>query len=273
LYYQLINSGTYNLTAVYEPFRGVSEATSNTVPFTLNPGGSITGLVTRAADATPIEGALITVLQAGNVIAMASTDVSGNYSFPELPAGTFTLRASRSGFLNSIQEDIVVVLGENTIVNFSLARLLAFGELQIVLIWGETPTDLDSHLWLPLEMPYHIAFFEQGNKDDCPFAELDVDDVTSFGPETVTISQRVASGIYRYAIHYFSLTPAMTQSGARVQVFDASGLVVTYDIPTEGEGVWWNVFEMDSATGAITEINTIGADPAPYANTTSGCVL
>ena len=89
-----------------------------------------------------------------------------------------------------------------------------------------------------------------------PYAELDVDDITSFGPETVTIAQRF-SGTYQYKVYQYSSDGNLPTSGGRVALYDATGLVNSWNIPTSGTGRWWNVFNIDGDTGAITSINTI----------------
>lgn len=268
--YQLVSSGTYSITAVYEPFRGIQASTSNTITFTVGAGGSISGTVTNATTGQPISGATIKAMQNGNVLDTATTDGSGNYTFPELPPGTYTLEASAPGFLRSTQEDVQVIAGQNTVVNFSLSPLMALGEMRLVLTWGQDPRDLDSHLWLPEETPYHIAYFRKGNLEVCPFAQLDRDDTSFFGPETITIKKRF-EGTYVYAVHKYSGIGELTTSEAQVNVYDSTGLIATFNVPTEGTGRWWNVLTIDGATGAITEINVIGDDPAPYADTDAGC--
>ncbi len=269
--YQLIGSGTYDITAVYESFRGVDEAASNTLTITVSPGGSLSGTVTNATDGFALAGATVSAIQNGFVLTSVTTDASGNYSIPELPAGTYALEIQASGFLRSSADEVQVTAGENAVVSLSLSPLLALGELRLVLTWGGSPRDLDSHLWLPIETPYHIYYSRPGNLDDCPFALLDVDDTYSFGPETITIRERFLQGTYVYSINNYSGSPSLTESEAQVQVFDSTGLIATLNVPTEGEGLFWNVLSIDGATGAITEINTLGGTPEPYPDTTIGC--
>jgi hypothetical protein len=120
-------------------------------------------------------------------------------------------------------------------------------------------------------VPYHVYYSRKGSAESCPFAQLDVDDTTAYGPETVTIRQRITQGTYVYAIYNYSGFPAITESGAQVQVFDSTGLLTTLNVPVTGEGRWWNVLTIDGATGAISEVNTITGDAAPYGDTTLGC--
>ena len=141
---------------------------------------------------------------------------------------------------------------------------LAQGEIRIVLTWGATPLDLDSHLWLPASNPYHIYYGDKGNCTVFPRACLDVDDQTSYGPETVTIKQRY-TGTYVYAVYNYSSDPSITQSNGRVQVYGPTGLLAQYAIPTSGSGRWWYVFDLNGATGQLTTRNVIRTtSPGPY---------
>ena len=132
-------------------------------------------------------------------------------------------------------------------------------ELKIVLTWGETPLDLDSHLYTPLidGLSYHIYYLDKGTLSEVPYACLDIDDMSSYGPETIWI-ETFYPGTYIYKVYNFSGTESLTTSSASVSVIDRDGVIATFDVPTTGTGLWWTVFEIDGATMAITPINTIG---------------
>lgn len=269
--YNLIRSGDYQLKAVYSGHWGLPQTESDAVSLTIQPGGSIAGTISDAETGNPIADATVMVTQDGDLFDTATSGTDGSYSIPELPAGTYTLEARAAGFLRNTRENVQVTANETTTVNFSLSPLLISGELRLVLTWGQDPRDLDSHLWLPPETPYHIAYFRGGSEEACPFARLDIDDTSSFGPETITMAQRFA-GTYLYAVHRFSGIGTLSGSGAQVQAFDSTGLLATFTAPATGAGDWWQVLTIDGTTGAITEINQIGDDPAPYADTNAGCL-
>jgi hypothetical protein len=96
---------------------------------------------------------------------------------------------------------------------------------------------------------------------------LDVDDLASFGPETITIAQ-VLPGQYTYAVNHFSPDATLAGSGARVQVFSGSSLLQTFTVPTTGTGRWWTVFTLSG--GTITLVNTIGTTPPLPTNCSIG---
>ena len=64
--------------------------------------------------------------------------------------------------------------------------------LRIVLTWGEYPWDLDSHLYgkdkLTDSDVFHTCYWAKNYyQGSTAIAKLDVDDTTSYGPETTTI--------------------------------------------------------------------------------------
>ncbi len=79
-------------------------------------GGTLSGTVTAMVGGAPIAGATLTL---GN--RTATTDGSGFYSFPGLPAGTYpSLTASAPGYNPSTVNSIVVTDGNTTTQDFSL---------------------------------------------------------------------------------------------------------------------------------------------------------
>lgn len=124
--------------------------------------------------------------------------------------------------------------------------------LRIVLTWGKTPRDLDSHLSFPNN---HIYFGAKlGRKTN-----LDVDDTTSYGPETITIDKKLEGQRYVYAIHDFSNTSstnstAMSKSHARVEVYVGQTMIRSYNASPNKEGTAWIVFGIDEK-GAFHDIN------------------
>lgn len=217
--------------------------------------GTVTGRVVNAVNAQGIAGAQVCVLSGQ----CTTSNAQGNYTIANVDAGPRTVRASANGFV-TLQQATNVPAGGTVTLNFALSPILGQGEIRIVLTWGATPRDLDSHLWLPPANPFHIYFANKGNCTVFPYACLDVDDVFSYGPETVTIKQRF-NGTYVYGVYNWSNDAAITSSGGRVQVYGASGLVAQYNVPTSGNGRWWYVFDLNGNTGQITPRNVIQNNP------------
>jgi len=234
--------------------------------------GSISGIVTDAQTGQGLANVELK-LDHGSLSTWSQSD--GSYRFSDLPVNgeysTYRITATKVGYDIAERSDIQVYPGEETSnINIALnpAIIGPSGEYRIVLTWGENPRDLDSHLWTPsIEgSTYHVWYVDMGSLDSPPYANLDVDDITSYGPETVTIST-VYPGIYTYAVHHYNFWSddygTITTSGAVVKIYSNVGLLREFSVPTteSGSGWWWRVFTLDGSTGEITEINTITADP------------
>lgn len=255
--YNFVRSGTYAVRLLYTAGYGLPLTQSEPIFIHVGAGGRLNGLVTDATTAQPIADATVSVFKQEIPIDKATTDSDGNYNFPELPAGVYTVEIHATGRLHTTRSNISIQKGESTTINASLSPFLANGALRMVLTWGESPVDLDAHLWLPASMPVHISFTNHGALTACPFATLDADSMNGFGPETITIARRYPSGSYLYAVHNYNQSPDLSRSQAQVQLFDASGLLATFSVPTQGIGSWWVVFRLDGETGRIAEVNRL----------------
>lgn len=125
--------------------------------------------------------------------------------------------------------------------------------LRVVLTWGQSPSDLDSHMIFPGN---NIYFNSKTGTD----AELDVDDTDSYGPETITLQKKHYGESYVYAVHDFSNrtntgSTALSESQAKVFVYMGQSLVRTYYVPTNRTGNLWTVFRM-TGSGDFQDINT-----------------
>jgi len=137
-------------------------------------------------------------------------------------------------------------------------------DYKFILTWGQDPADLDSYLWTPdIEgSTYQVWYGSRGSETTAPYAWLDVDDVTSYGPEVMTIVD-LYPGTYIYAVNEYSGLGTITTSGAQVQVYQGRDLIGTYSVPTtpSEDYWWWYVGTVDGATGEFTLINTIQSSP------------
>ena len=83
-------------------------------------------------------------------------------------------------------------------MSYALSPVLTnLDAVRIVLNWGERPYDLDSHIVFPGN---HVYFSEMSGTD----AQLDVDDVNGYGPETITLSPKREGWRYVYAVHDYN---------------------------------------------------------------------
>jgi len=129
--------------------------------------------------------------------------------------------------------------------------------VQAILSWGEDPSDLDSHLVGPSGLGmFHVYYSAKGSLADEPYANLDTDDTTSFGPEVVSIS-RVQPGTYRYSVRHYSGEGNIEQSGARVELVIPSIGIYRYTPPANqplGTDVWRVVDLVVDSDGVLTVI-------------------
>ena len=225
-------------------------------------GSILTGLVTDAVNGNPVPNALVSVAGLNDY-----TDASGNYTITNIPAGilnanftatptsgsghlavqftdlsaegTHTVTASATGYTNYSNSQVVIPEGDTIELQISLSPTLASGQIRFVLTWGELPTDLDSHLKTPVieDSAYHIYWNNQGSATTPPYAILDIDDITSYGPETTTIYE-IKPGEYHYYIYNYTESPDITTSNAVVQIYNENGLLHTLQVPTTGTGLY-----------------------------------
>ncbi len=233
--------------------------------------GTISGNVLNATTGQPIVGVANLELYTGANSTTGSpiaifTATQAFYQFSAI-AGTYTLVARATNFSTSSRT--VVSPGANQTAggqNIFIAPTASVGSLRIVLSWGATPSDLDSHLTGPgpNQSTFWIFYAQPGSCTVSPFACLDVDHVDGNGPETLTIAQRL-TGRYVYSVHNYSAgmnsagDPGLSRSSARVDVYGSTGLVRSYSVPAQ-PGTLWTVFDWDGTT--FRTINTVsGAAP------------
>ncbi len=215
--------------------------------------------------------------KAGPIVASTNADADGNYTVSDLPSGNYTAEVRYINYATNWADLIVCGYDDGNPGNDDLPDQnivlspLADGNFRIVLTWGETPKDVDAHLYTPSisGQAYHIFYRSacRGDRDAPPYADLDIDDRNSFGPETITIAQ-FAPGTYNYIVHNYGGQNDPDDGGdlgsGRVQVFDETGNLVRTFYSPGGGGYFWNVFSIDGATKAITPINTMGGGSNPH---------
>lgn len=226
--------------------------------------GTISGRITNALTGQGLSGATLRLragvgVSAGAIVATATTTSTGDYTLSAV-SGSYTVEIALVNFVTTYF--VTVAVGGQTLSqqNSSISPVLTGNDIRIVLTWGVSPSDLDSHLTGPSGSGrFHVYYSSRSATG----AILDVDDVTSYGPETITISQ-FTSGTYRYSVHDYSnggssVSTAMSNvSGAQVRVFQGSTQIATFNVPSGRTGNLWTVFEIDGATRNLTPVNTVG---------------
>jgi hypothetical protein len=193
----------------------------------------------------------------------ATTNSSGVASFTALTQGAASLTVSDTGFVSATQGATLVCTSTNVIaVALSPASGqvggLSTGQFRVILNWGLNPNDLDSHMTGPNAdgSRWHVNF---ANESDGGICALDVDDTTSYGPETITCPESSLSslrnGVYRYSVHQYAGSGTIGTSGATVRLEFANGTVYNYSPPAAswiGDDDVWTVFELTVNNGTIS---------------------
>lgn len=142
-------------------------------------------------------------------------------------------------------------------------------EYRIELTWGSEPADLDSHLsyYNNGNRLMHVYYGNRtGSVNGQNIANLDTDDMSSYGPETVTVSvtsQLLNGGIFKYSVQDFTnknstSSNKLSMSGAVVRVYKGNDLVVTFNVPKNNVGTVWHVFEItENGIVSINEFENI----------------
>lgn len=192
-----------------------------------------------------------------------TTNSSGKYSISNVPVGYYTIEASLNGYVTGHSNIIVLSDGAKDDFDFTITPTLSDDEIRIVLTWGSSPSDLDSHLIgkSPANNSFNVYYSNKVYKfEGMEMANLDVDDTSSYGPETITILEDIY-GTYTYAVHDYShksssASTALSFSNAVVRVFIGSTQVAEYHVPTDQIGTYWTVFQIDGS-GHILPINSV----------------
>lgn len=238
--------------------------------------GTASGVISDAATGTGVAGLTLIVRKGMSgttpsftTVATAETTAGGVYTLEGLPAGNYCveIKDNRAGMPTSnryVSNSFnVKVLGGKTIgnQNATVSTRMMMGQLRIVLEWGEKPRDMDSHFYVPMPTGgwYEVYF---GNKryedsDRTLIAMLDVDDTTSFGPETTTLYVP-SNGDFYFSVYNWSGETGINNSNATVKVYAEAKNVPAYvfSIPTNATDYrWWRVFKYDGSSRKVLPIN------------------
>jgi hypothetical protein len=208
----------------------------------------------------------------------ATTNSSGIATLSNLPAGAASVAVTASGYVATSQIATLGCTSTNT-VTIALspstgAGSLTSGQFRVVLTWGQNPYDLDSHLTGPASdgSRWHVYYSDKTAGDICG---LDVDDTSSYGPETVTCprtdttNNALRPGVYRYSVHHYGGSANIGTAGTSVRLEFGNGTVYTYTPPTtatySSSKDVWTVFELTVNTNGtvnVAPVNTVTNEPS-----------
>jgi len=219
-----------------------------------------TGSVLPGASVVITEG----VAEGGPNVGTFTTDAQGIVMIA-LDSGDYHLTITKDGFISSsgsmtLQPDVT---NRST---WALSRELGENEFRIVLTWGSSPNDLDSHLlgYYPGTSDTFRVYYN--SKVAGSYANLDVDDTSSYGPETTTISGLPDRPLL-YCVHDYSNrsnfnSMALSNSSATVQVMRHTETLATYTVSPNRQSVVWNLFWL-MPDGSIVTVDEYTSENLP----------
>ncbi len=249
---------------------------SATAPTTTPSCAELNIVATNAVTGLALQNAIISI----NGFS-ATTTIEGFASIAGLLQGRFEVSISHPDYTGG---DRIVDLNCEQAKTISLALnptqgeyALLPNEVRIISTWGTDPIDVDAHLTGPCpdlaagelneEERFHVYWY---NPNHCNgMVNLDVDDVSSYGPETVTIKPPTGSdvlqeGVYRYTLYQYEGMGTLDQTAA-VELIIGNSAPRTFYPPLTGqdvlipdvEGNVWNVFELYVDPLGVISIRTI----------------
>ena len=227
--------------------------------------GTVSGKIINAVNGAGIQAHLAirqgANMKTGQILKELDTSAQGTYSV-DLPEGKYTILATANGFMDEYFTVTVVRGMTMANQNLTMSSTLSVGEIRIVLEWGSTPNDLDSHLvgTSSAGSSVHVSYQNMtATVNGTTIATLDVDDTSGYGPETTTITDG-SGGSYEFMVYDYtnlnnSSSTALANSGATVKVYIGGQQPQVFSVPA-GTGTIWHVCKIEN--GTVTGINTIG---------------
>jgi len=225
--------------------------------------GTLSGTVVDAQTGEPLSGVSVGLSGSGGA---TNTDAGGAFALASVAVGSYSITASLEGYVASAGT-VTIADGQTTQTVIALVALSA-GDGQnvvVVLSWGSAPEDLDLHMSGPDggSGRFHAYY---SNTNPVSFVFLDLDDTSSFGPETMTVSAadgQFVVGDYHVWVHKFSSTPAFNVSGATVTIFAGGAQLAQYALSgapsDEAVDIWEVVHFTLDADGNVTALGPVNA--------------
>lgn len=195
-----------------------------------------------------------------------AVDGNQNGAMLDLDPGAHTIDLEAPDYCPA-KAKVVASSGQISEKKVPLSPKIAANEIaRVILNWGPSPKDLDSHLLLPksplLKTKKARHIFYPSNqmkamlKNGAKAGELDIDYTNSEGFETITIYKEL-KGTYQYAVFQYSDDGSIDTSEATVELKTNGCEGKHYQAPSNCRQKWWHVFnlEFDGATVKIVEKN------------------
>ena len=229
-----------------------------------NLNGTVHGLVNDALEGVSLEDVDVKFRKGWNNKAgsyvknfngrdIETTTIADGTFLAFLAQGAYTVELKKEGYITTYYNVLSLRDGIENNIAMSLTPVLQEDEYRIVLSWGGTPSDLDSHL-LYYKDGFKIFHVSYNNKkayiDGENVATLDLDDTDGFGPETITITvdaDLIEDGELKYCVHNYSGGyDNLSASNATVRIYRGNKLIKEYSVTQNQKALVWHVFNIDS---------------------------
>lgn len=215
---------------------------------------TFTGKILDAITGLGISGALVKIVPGldnslGTMYAQTITNQDGTFNFESVPSNNYTVISTQEGYITTTNNIQLISTTNGNVITHDYTLPPYSEDTRVVLTWGTTPYDLDSHFvkMVNSSQMWHIYYSDQTTISN--EANLDVDDTSSYGPETITISTLENNATYKYYVHNYSdsesvQSSTLSNSGAQVKIY-RNNQEFTYNVPNL-PGTVWKVFEISN---------------------------
>lgn len=222
--------------------------------------GTLSGVVVDAVTGKGVAGAVLTFMpkSSSNMTVVRETDPKGAFR-TELEADDYKINVEAENYVSETFEFTVrqgeSYSGEQFVISPELSE-----EARIILEWGAQPVDLDSYLAGSaggLNNIWVCFSDKRASSGGNIIAELDLDDINGYGPETTTIYD--LDGEYQFLVFDYHVTGTMAQYGATVKVYMPGEDPVVIELsPDSGVENLWEVCRIDH--GKLEIVNAPNTD-------------
>jgi Carboxypeptidase regulatory-like domain len=270
--------GTYRIQTHVDGYEAHAQTVSvndNPTPLSISLQGPavISGRIINSQTGTGLAGATLRFFRTGSSSGRVAdspvlypdlttvSDQAGLFEINDAPTGWFMAMIEKDGFFVREMDKVSLAEGLNEVRDLTLVDIPESGAIRIVLLWGETPNDLDSHLTGPDGANRFHMYWD--NKTPTGYVSLDLDDQEQYGPETTTITNPVP-GLYRYSVHNYlhgwyepEGAAQIAASPTVVEVYNATGMLHSFTAPAvSGNATTWRVFELNVTSNVtLTPVN------------------
>jgi hypothetical protein len=236
----------------------------------------IADAVIRIARGSGLTAASLQSVSNSNTSRTIGTDLSGNFSVPQLRPGVYSALVKKVGFVDEIQGSLTV--SASGVLTLSLLPVFSDNQAAVTLRWGSVAggatiaSDLDSHFLrfsASNSLEYHINYSAKtGLNGD----SLDRDDTDYEGPETISFTPQTAKS-YIYYVRNYGGDGSIPGSNPLV-IVRLGSQVYRFDLPVSSVNTagYWRVFDMVNGIIRPCAVNCLQTS-APTAITTQAASL